>query len=290
MCKAVAAAGIYAQYLNAAGAPGETPAQIKAGGIDFLIPDKVTTAQNIANMQAAGITVWVYTVNNRADRDAALAKGVTGIISDDCWGITGTFPRDSVSDFSTGYLWPLANPIDSANIKLGGAIRAVSFTYAGAGQGGIRFGQFGEGPATSRIRFTAQFLAGASDQTRWLSVWVGSAAGDEGFKDAATPGTVDGYNFLIRRSGAKAIYKRSNGSTIPALLGEHASTPFAAAGAEGRAVKFEILIDATGVKLRCLTDGTESSTTDTTYRGTTAILSMWVNGTGVAFSEIGISR
>jgi len=295
-CQTLAAAGLMTLYAIGVSAPPQTPAQIKADGIDFVCAGDAAPAQLVTDLKAAGITVLAYTVNTPSAYTAAIGKGFAGVWSDDPWGVTGRYAKTAIQDFRSGYLWPLATRYTGgpATLALDPATPGVKMGYTGTtetSQSAIRMGCFGFGPAVSRVRFKLQFLPGASQTDRWIALWIGQAANSDPFLDSSTPGTVDGYNFLIRRNGNKHIYKRSNGSTAATQLVLHTSTAFVATTTGTSAtLDFEVVVDATNVTLRCLTDGTEATVADATYRGTDAMLSFLANSTAVTVSDVRITR
>lgn len=74
------AAGIPGGYIEADG--GTDPATIAANGFEYYGVRQDAPSSAMADIQAAGLRLLVYTVNRHVDRDAALAEGADGIVTD----------------------------------------------------------------------------------------------------------------------------------------------------------------------------------------------------------------
>jgi len=104
-CRTLAAAGIQALFLFG-GSTSYTPEEIAAAGINFVGPSSSVTATTVTNMKAAGLTVWVYTVNTPGVWQAQRDKGADGVFSNDPWYVSGRYSTRTSDPFGEGYGWP----------------------------------------------------------------------------------------------------------------------------------------------------------------------------------------
>lgn len=88
--KELAELGLNTLFLTTADTP-ETAAAIAAAGIDFVGPSKKTSESRLRSFQDAGLTVWVWTVNDREELQALRTKGlVDGVFTDKPVALSGS--------------------------------------------------------------------------------------------------------------------------------------------------------------------------------------------------------
>lgn len=275
-------------------------ADLVDNGIEAVGVSTAVTADYIAPALAADIHVVAHGVTDAATAATMFSRGVEGVLTGDPQMVAGHIKPVTSDSFRDGHLWPQATRIASAAaaIELDPLGPGVALRYIGDGSAAssaaIRLGQFGVGPQACRVRFGLRFLAGGTSSDRWAAIWIGTAdATEDPFREANTASTVSGTYFLIRRNGKKDMYRRTAGSSAPALLATHTSpTPFAASlTAEGGLFEFEAEVTATSHTLRCLTDGTEATFADSaSARPANSMLSLITASTGATFSDIRLAR
>lgn len=273
--QAAAAAGIAAMWVSDAATSTDLDNMI-ADGIEFLGCSTAVSAGYVGAVKARGLRVAIYTVRDAVSSAAQFAKGADGIWADDAWALTGAYvPRDA-DPYADGTVWPgltlgwAWNTFPSALTLRGRELGVEAHRSGGTNTFTVRQTWAGaERTGTLRVRGHLRFDTGATDSSRWGSLFLGALPGiDAYFKDGIAVAGQYGYHFLIRRSGVIAIYRindNASGPTTLSTLGSPAA-PIAADGAGGE-VDFEVFIDATNVTLRNLTSGESVTAADTTHRG-----------------------
>lgn len=277
-------AGIASMFLS----DGATPATLDADGVEFLGCSTAVNSSYVSGFESLGIGVFIYTVSTRASAAIELAKGGSGLFSDDPWWISEHLVGERRDPFAERRWWT------------GGFKRGVDADYAGAvlpspnefgwndtNQRYIAQGWAGEIDATVDVTIDlhVRFGATASAQTSWLGLYVGTFGDEDGaYNDAATSGQ-RGYHWLVRRNGTLQTY-RVDDSSAASSIGSVAGTTIAATGQPGEA-DIRIEITSTGVTITNLTTGDTSTIADTTHREASR-LSFAHSGAEVYLSEVRI--
>lgn len=88
--KTLASAGVQALYLLGKGQEPNAAA-IKESGIDYVGTHLSVSKDYLDELKAAGLTVWVYTLNDTTAADRAAQNGADGVFTDDPWKLNQTF-------------------------------------------------------------------------------------------------------------------------------------------------------------------------------------------------------
>lgn len=88
--KELAKLGLDTLFLTTTDTP-ETAAAMAAAGIDFVGPSNKTSESRLRSFQDAGLTVWVWTVNDQEEVQALRTKGlVDGVFTDKPVALSGS--------------------------------------------------------------------------------------------------------------------------------------------------------------------------------------------------------
>lgn len=119
-CKQVATAGLEVVFLSS-NMPTQTPSQIVADGINFVGGSHNNYTQaNVQALKSAGLKVFGYTINTKADLEEWIdVKGADGAFSDDPWYLEDKLTPRASLDFSDGedLIGSYAQYLDSQNVS-----------------------------------------------------------------------------------------------------------------------------------------------------------------------------
>lgn len=244
----IADAGLVSLYL-VQGSVAQTPAQIKAAGIEYIGISRGTAQSSFAAFKAAGLKMATWTVEDPIQGDFDTDRGAVGLISDDPWYVSGHNRVLTADPYAKRFAYPgWQEGVTAADVADGNTGRLWSFQDASRGKIAVK-----RNPVANRTRSLTQTWAGtingdfkiratfdygsncASD-TRWLGMFVGCGKGkavvgpDAVWRDESSP-TVSqqyGYGVLWRRNGQMSIYRNDNGA--PLLLGSIETTPVGSGG------------------------------------------------------------
>jgi glycerophosphoryl diester phosphodiesterase len=287
--------------LQRAAAEGyNTCALVSSGGPEAAVAAGVHWAGIQMNMGEADIRAWVasglsvlvWTVDRRYERDKKLSLGVKGFISNDPIYLSATAPLRNTDRFEDATWLPGMLPnsgelIGSARGKFmaGGywGYDDTSSSYLGCLQGYLCPIKSQSQPSFYSLALSVRYGPAANnDLTRWASAFIGTD--DREFLDSNE--STSGYHFLFRKNGSVEIFKKTPGQRA-VLLASRGGT----AVNEGDEARFRIDVDGPVLKVSRLTEsGTEAygvMVTDNAYRG--AYVSLGRNGLACAFRRIAIA-
>lgn len=243
-----AAAGIETVYLVSATLPN-TPAAIKASGINYVSHNTSFSATDITALKAAGITCIGYTAKTPAEHDAFLAKGDDGVFSDDPWYTNRQIQTQSTMPINregrslwSGTNWSVASgntPAETLRIVEGGvgifkvpvsgSISAINNTYRlycpWAGKINLPFS----------LKMDIDYGLGADVPVTSVGfvIYNNTSNPDANWEDAATTGQ-NGFTAIARRSGQLQAWKYVNGAAASSLGTINATTAFAPVNTRGK--------------------------------------------------------
>jgi len=225
-------------------------------------------------LAAGGGRLWSDCSPRRVDRDRLIARGVTGLVSDDPLYLSGRLPRATTDIWRWG-------AYGNGDLVSSGARPAI--TPAGRlllqrpGHIGMLPGSVAEVSGTYTVSLTAVLAAPAVSGTPWVGVFLGADT-DRPWQDAAADGTT-GYLCLVNSSGNAYVYRKDPGGSV--LLGSY-NGPNLAVGAE-----YRLNIQVTPAALTFHVPGVTAPVTvqDSTYRG--GYIHLGAKGDGVAAWHVG---
>lgn len=266
------AAGCHALVLT----DSVTPSTIVSAGVEFVGVSSSATNAYITSCVSAGLKVISYTQNTKADADTMIAKGCSGVFSDDPWEASQTFtPRPSLSGGDRGYLVPAMNHSKEKagepnpgeyNQRITRSPAGLLFTGGrtlgtGAGQSNaLRLGEFGFSvPPETTVRLWAQSLSPWSNlpsgqETVWMfGVYLGSQTGGVAINETA--GECQFSLAMVRRNGQKNAYEKRTNAATTSSLGNVAAptTPYSKPLGRSAPMQFEISFTKTSIAIRNLT-------------------------------------
>jgi glycerophosphoryl diester phosphodiesterase len=249
----VAQANIQALFLSDA-YPTQPPQKIVDAGINFVGGwiSRWTTA-DVAAMRAAGLRVFLYTVNTLAEANTPLALAADGLFSNDAWLTTESIPVQSGDPFDQG-IRPygmgapyrsggtavLAPALRLAGRALGWSASPTTVTYARAPWVGL---------VTRPVRLSLRFHFGPStDQNENAGLVLLSDAATRTFLDGASPGQ-NALLFVARRDGRLGAWKYVDGAAAVSLASPSVpAVPLVAPGMEG-IVDLSVVLDGAAVRV-----------------------------------------
>jgi glycerophosphoryl diester phosphodiesterase len=254
-CLATLQRGIEACLLN----PTQTAAVLTAAGIKYVgCPTSATNAY-LDTLVAAGIKVFLYTVNSRATVDTYVSGNRGhGFFSDDPEWVSGRGSRSYVDPFARRYPW------QHVVVPANGFRENLIFKGGGLGQRIVTTGNNIVGtpqdwcpPIVSgkvNIYYEVEFGDVATAQTRWVGLAFGKfATTDDPFVDGATVGQT-AIHALVRRDGTLDLYTLAdNGAAVQ--VGTFAGAVLSAAGQSNGPWRFKFTRDAAGITLKNLNNG-----------------------------------
>ncbi len=259
------AGGLPACYIDTDGSVDPVP--LAAAGFDFYGMRKDAPQSAVDAAIVAGLRVKAYTINRHVERDAALARGVVGVVTDHPGYMAPGWVPSTRDPFVAG-AWPVGHlpspvvPVDG--VLSGGGLElappdlatGVSDNYTAVTVGSMS-------PVASPSSFTLSLgvrILEATTTSR--SAQVQLCATDVGYHDN-DHGRVDAYNVLLRANGRLDMYKAQGSASLLAS----AQGPALTVGASGTLVPLEIEVSPTKVIAR-RTDvsGVVAETTDTSFR------------------------
>lgn len=249
----VAAANIETLFLSDP-YPTRSPSEIADAGIGFVGGSiSCWTTADVVAMQAAGLKVFLYTVNTVAEANTPLALAADGLFSNDAWLTTESIPLQSGDPFDQGIRpygmgapyrsdgTPVLTPtLRLAGRALGWSTSPNSVTYARAPWVGV---------VTRPVRLALRVHFGpSSDQQESAGLVLLGDAATRTFSDGACPGQ-NALLFVVRRDGRLGAWKYVDGGS-PAVLASPPvpAVPLVATGMEG-IVDLSVVLDATAVRL-----------------------------------------
>lgn len=250
------------------------PAALAGLGITYVSMTRGSvTPELVQDLHSiAGVKVAAYTINQRIHRDAMIAAGVDAIVTEEPFYIPHDIGRTVDPYRLPGVGAPGHTLVRSTdNGTYDPATKSWGWPTS-TGQNAMVLGW--ASPVASdnfKVRFTIDFKGGATDQTRWASLYV-CLDSDDGISEAnggATRG--NGYSLVTRRDGTCAFYRIDNGVATKLKSGWTGAPAICADEASEGTVTVEVEVSPTTIYFRRLnSDGSlliESNTTDTIYRG-----------------------
>lgn len=236
-CKDVAAAGIEALYLFST-MPSQSPSQIKSDGINYVGPKYSISSSNITSLKNAGLSVWPYTVNTKAEADSLISNGADGVFSDDPWIVSGNFAAEKTPNFLTGYGKPglrstmneLGNytetDFDNLSIAANGLVLSNGRAPSSAStQNIVYIPSVGKIKIPFGIGMTVDFLGsgGGPTTTAGFGLYNNSSNQDAPYYDNSYTGQ-NGFFAALRKSGQVTIWKYVDGASASKIVETTAPT------------------------------------------------------------------
>lgn len=247
------------------------PAAAVAANIDIVCGSSNATSGYIASLIAAGLEVFIYTINRQHQRDAFMALGVTGFFSDDPIYLSGTGYRITSDPFAS-QTWYHGHLEDSTSGDRGSFVSPDRLQLATGDRNYVLQGWASPiGGDKNNNSYTVQFSLrfSAMTATRWAGVAIFNQ--DTAWDDGQNPVTgQNGYHFLFRTEGNVQIYKVTDGTAT--LLADVAG----AAAALNTTYNFTLTVTPTGITFG-RSGASQASTNDTSYRGGYLYFSQRVN-------------
>lgn len=282
-------AGYQACFLNNNSAASiET---VKASGVGWVgLP--MSKAEDLKKWTDSGLKVLVWTVNRRFQRDESLSVAVRGFFSDDPAYFKANKPISRTDQFSKGTWVPgmLGNGSDTSLELRGEFFSGGYWGYSSqkAAYMSCLHGYLGPIKSASEVRsfdvdFKVTFDAALSnDNSRYASVFIGPD--DKPFTDGNEWSA--GYNFVLRKTGAVEIYKKSLGAKS-VLMQTAAGTPIA----DGQEVAYRIRITENTISVvRLNSDGSNANIATASDRSLdTAYLHLGRTGLACKFRQVSIT-
>lgn len=259
------AAGLPAGYIETAG--GADPDVLRAQGFDFYGMRKDARPERIAAAADAGLRPLVYTINRRSERDAALAAGAAGIVTDDPLYLSDPAPGPDLYQLGT---WPhghLPSPVDPVKGVLTGAALELAPTrmetgvpenYTSAVLGSLSH----EAPPASWTWDVQVAILAATSTTRSAQIQI-CMDSDVGYHDD-DHSRVNCYNVLLRPNGALDLYAAADGG---ATLLDGATGPAVPVGTTPVYVPLRIEVTPTRVTVRRVGTTAVAGAADARFRG-----------------------
>lgn len=219
-CRTLVAAGLEALFLFG-GSTSYGATEIKAAGINYVGPSGATSAGTITNLKSAGLTVWLYTVNNIGSYEAWRENGVDGVFSNDPWYISGRYATRTSDPFGEGYGWPgirahyeVGASTITTTPELSG--NALQFSVVDPSSNEVQtVYQDWAGPLTLPVEISMQIEFGTdtdnSGHGLGLILYNNLNDSDADFKDGALLGQ-NGFTAILRRSGLAEGWTYVDGS------------------------------------------------------------------------------
>jgi hypothetical protein len=287
----------------------QTAAQMAADGV-WGVGVATSTATSYTDAAlAAGLKVFVYTVNSRTIADTWITtNGVSGLFSDDAWWVSRQQPavetgQSSNDPFATRIPWPgmRGNVVMAASPNPRGEFTPNGWatgyantgvtgqtTYPTASTYGVPLAYTGSRPSPVKLRARVMLTNEHSTQTRWAGIFWGNIDPEVGFTDENGGTAADqGYHFLWRRNGTLDLYRVNTPTAVTSIATAVTGGPTAVSGAFVEAF-MELEINATSVTGRVMAGGVVTTITaaDTTYRPGTAYFQLDSNGQVAEFQDV----
>lgn len=229
----------------------QSPADIKAAGIEFVGPSKSVSNTTMSAMASAGLKVIPYTLNKPAEV-AAQPSTIFGYFSDDPWYTSGEMQGSHTGWWTEGIGWPArvitsadsgagSSPYDGSSFVhlRGGGIYVpkdanMSLTHVGldhliGGTGLI------ERPLSITARFEITRRTSKESSTVGFTLIRNTINQDNIFKDTTNPGQ-NGYTVGVRRSGEAVIWRYLDGASAERIEENTSFWPGIPAGYSGSIV------------------------------------------------------
>jgi glycerophosphoryl diester phosphodiesterase len=252
----LAAAGVETMYLSDT-TPAETPAQIKAAGVNYFGGSVLTTPPaTVTAMKAAGIRTLGYTVHTLSEATTPEALQWDGLFSDDAWRTTESIPVRSGDPFADGIrpygmdvycaqpdgtLCQPAVPIRLVGRRLGFSQPSALVPYASQPWAGKLLAR------PLRVSMRLGFGTGG-EQSASLGFVLSTAASGR-FNAAGRPAQ-QAYAFAVRRDGQLTAvrYREGGGGVLIGASAVVAGQAYAASGWEAE-VDFSVVLEADRILL-----------------------------------------
>jgi hypothetical protein len=254
------------------------PATLAADGVQFLACSTAATEAYVTSKVAAGIKVYVYSVNDPTAAATWLGYGAVGLLSFDPEHTSAQYTRSDVAPFDKKLKWPGAADIGAGLERFARLNEYGLGREDGAGvSGSVAHRWAGRRAASVRVRWRLRVgPTTTTDMTRWVSMDLVRTPANQPFLEGGGMDQ-DGYRCLVRRNGDFVLYRMDD--SLATSLGSNTADPdIAAIGAEGFA-DFQFTVTATAVTLTNLTTGSQVTSADTTYRlaGEWQLNSQWAS-------------
>lgn len=249
------------------------PATAAAAGYWAVVVDEnVVDAAYVASMDAVGVRVFAFNVNDYTRAVEQNANGSHGLIVDDPSYIsglwerstpTGTWTVEVPSAYIAGGGWmSLSHLTDDATAVSSGY---VTFTgYSGLGDSTTSWIQVplrpAATPATQTLTFGLKVVDATATTSRWMGVRFCWSTDDD--SDYNGGSATNGYLFAYRRNGNVEV-TRVDGGADTQIGSETGWTALSATD------EFTLVVEMTATAITISVDGTSDSITvnDATYRG-----------------------
>lgn len=284
-----------------------TPAQLQDAGCKFVSVNSSVAQTFIDDCLNRGIKVIGYTHNTVASAEAAFAKGMVGVFSDDPMLVSGdSKPKTELPGVSSGFIpWGSehsrsssgsANPNTSAVVEVKeGTLRFSKALDGLNGANSLRLGSFGVGSAKATLRFwvcSEGVATTANAETQWLfGVYLGSQGAGEAVNEEAS--TSKFRLAMVRRDGRKHVYEKRTNTGTTSQLGSTAapSEPYAKVGGRGTPMLFEVEFSTTSVVIRNLSrNDPDLEVPNVAWTGSDHYLTLACNGSISSFWGVHCSR
>lgn len=301
VCKKIVAAGCHALLLTNQYAA----ASAKADGIEFVGVSGTATNAYITSMVNVGIKVISYTQNTKVAADEMLAKGCSGVFSDDPWEASGLHRPATTLDLSDGYCIPglrhsKGRPdLDYWDLNQVIKIENDSILYdqaMGPGRSNtVKLPQFGFtlGATKTVIRFWVESCGtrqtGAPEEAWLFGVYIGAQTGGDAVNEKVGESTFK--LAMIRRNGQKNLYEKRTSTGATTRLAQIAapSTPYSKPGGRSAPMQFEVEITPTSIAVRNLTlNDTDAEATTTSLIIPGAYLTLGTSGSSSRFWDVSV--
>lgn len=214
----LAAAGVDTVFLCDT-TPAQTPAQIKAAGVNYFASNVATTPRaTVTAMQAVGIRTLGYTVHTLSEATTPAALLWDGLFSDDAWRTTEQIPIRSGDPFADG-IRPhgmdvyCAHPVDDTLVDPITPIRLVGRRLGFSQPSALvpYASQPWAGKLLARpLRVSMRLGFGTGGEQSASLGFVLSTAASGRFDPTGRPGQ-QAYAFGVRRDGALTALRYSDG-------------------------------------------------------------------------------
>lgn len=223
-CLAAVAAGYSAVFLTLL---DTTPnyATLAAGGVTAICTiSTALTAPVVATANAAGLEVWAYTPNSRAERDQLLALGVVGILSDDPIYLADRFTSRTTDAFKANAFMPGHHATRSSRGKFyGSGVWGYDYT-ASADTDVSRLGYL-KPPNPSN--YVVNFECNITQVNLAANYGFIALSTTDDFTIADRPAQADAYQFLVRGDGTIGSRVYTDNTFLANLNASQAVTGFA---------------------------------------------------------------
>jgi glycerophosphoryl diester phosphodiesterase len=261
------AAGLPAGYIETAG--GSDPRELADQGFDYYGMRKDAPPDRIAAAADAGLRPLLYTINRRSERDAALAAGAAGIVTDDPLYLAGRAPGPDLYALGTwphGHLPSPVNPV--TGVLTGSALELAPARMEAGAPGNYTAAVLGslshEAPPESWTWDVRVALLEAASATRSAQVQF-CMGSDVGYHDD-DHGRVDCYNVLLRPNGTLDLYAAADGAGTRIATATGPAVPVSATDPVYVPLRIEVSPTHVGVS-RLDASGVVAAAADPRFRG-----------------------